>query len=351
MNRQTQTTIIALLTLLWIAPNIFAHPGHAVVTQDMIEATDAFLASLSPEQRQQATFEFSATERIDWHFIPKERTGVMLKEMSLEQRRAAHHLIQSALSNKGYFKAISVMFLEEILRQMEKGRPGNEQRRDQEKYWFAVFGTPTADQPWGWRVEGHHLSLNFTSVHGLVVSTPMFFGANPGEIRSGPRAGLRVLGVEESLARKLVKSLRAKQLQRTVIAVEAPSDVITAPGNEIDLGAPAGLPTTTMDSAQNELLDTLIDEYITNLRPELSQSELQTIHGGRNKIHFAWAGGFDVGEGHYYRIHGPTFVIEYDNTQNDANHIHTVWHSLTDDFALDTLRKHHALEAEEDKKK
>ena len=106
-----------------------------------------------------------------------------------------------------------------------------------------------------------------------------------------------------------------------------------------------------MDSAQNELLDTLIDEYITNLRHELSQSELQTIHGGRNKIHFAWAGGFDVGEGHYYRIHGPTFVIEYDNTQNDANHIHTVWHSLTDDFALDTLRKHHALEAEEDKKK
>ena len=342
MLRQTICLICLTMSLTYGSLAV-AHEGHGVVSKEMISVAQAFLNSLDPKLRQQATFAFDSPVRTNWHFIPKERLGVMLKELSLEQRREAHRFIRSALSNKGYLKAVAVMSLERILRELERDRPDAEQRRDEEKYWFAIFGEPQSAEPWGWRVEGHHLSLNFSSIHGLVVSTPMFFGANPAEIRTGPKAGFRVLGREENIARRLVQSLDASQRQRAVIAVEAPSDVITGPGQEIDLGDPAGLPAADMSSVQAKMLVRLISEYFTNLRPELAHAELESIdRGGPENIYFAWAGGLEPGQGHYYRIHGPTFVIEYDSTQNDANHIHTVWHSLTDDFALDMLRRHYS---------
>ena len=332
-----------LFTLLLVAAPATAHEGHGVVSEEVVRAAQKFLGSLGPELRKQAIFEFDSPVRTDWHFIPKERLGVMFKEMSLEQRREAHRFMRSVLSSKGYLKAVAVMSLEQILRELESDAPDAVERRDQEKYWFAVFGKPQMDEPWGWRVEGHHLSLNFSSVHGLVISTPMFFGANPAEVKTGPRAGLRVLGREETMARQLVQSFDDSQRERAIIAVEAPSDVITGPGQEIDLGAPVGLPAAEMSSDQAKRLVRLISEYATNLRPELAHVELDNIHrNSPEKIYFSWAGGLEVGEGHYYRIHGPTFIIEYDSTQNDANHIHTVWHSLTDDFALDTLRHHYA---------
>jgi hypothetical protein len=192
-------------------------------------------------------------------------------------------------------------------------------------------------------VEGHHLSLNFSSVSGAIVSsTPFFLGANPAEVRTGPRAGLRVLGIEEDKARQIMKSLSDDMRETAMIAVEAPADVITVPGHKIDLGAPAGVSLGDLKPGKQRAVFGLVRELISNLRGELAQAELKAIDAaGRDKIHFAWAGSLEPGEGHYYRIHGPTFIIEYDNTQNEANHAHIVWHSLTNDFGLDTLKKHH----------
>ena len=347
---QRKTGIFCLLIALAMGPLAVGHPGHSVVSEEMVQAAQVFLKSLDAELRQQATFDFDSPVRTDWHFIPKDRVGVMLKELNLEQRRAAHAFMQTALSNKGYLKAVAVMSLESVLRELERDKPDAAERRDQEKYWFSIFGEPQSEEPWGWRVEGHHLSLNFSSVHGLVVSTPMFFGANPAEIKTGPRAGLRVMGREETIARKLVNALNASQREQAVIATEAPSDVITGPGQEIDLGDPVGLPAAEMTDMQAKLLGHLIYEYATNLRLELAHGELKSIYNkDAENIHFAWAGGLEPGDGHYYRIHGSTFIIEYDSTQNDANHIHTIWHSLTDDFALDTLRRHYAETPHEQK--
>jgi hypothetical protein len=252
--------------------------------------------------------------------------------------------MQSGLSATGYLKATSVMSLETILRALERERPDVERIRDEEKYYFSIFGEPSRDKPWGWRVEGHHLSLNFSSASGaLVASTPCFFGANPAEVKSGPRAGLRVLAAEEDLARALMASLPDAQRTKAVILTEAPQDIITAPGHAIDVGQPAGVAAGEMSETSKAFLWRLVREYAWNLRHDLAGAELDAIQqAGVDAIYFSWAGSLDRGKGHYYRVHGPTFIIEYDNTQNDANHIHAVWHSLTNNFGLDALRKHYA---------
>lgn len=316
---------------------------HGAQLEDVISSGKQFVETLRPDLRQKAAFEFETDERFNWHFIPRERQGVMLKEMNLQERRAAHDLLRSVLSSQGYLKATAVMSLEAILRELEG--PGAEERRDPEKYWFSVFGSPGSEQPWGFRVEGHHLSLNFSSVDGLIISAaPMFYGANPAEVRSGPRAGLRVLGDEEELARDLVKSLSDEQRGQAVIAEEAYDDIIMAPGEEhaMDWDDPKGLAAREMTDAQSRKLYELITLYATNLRGELAEQELAGLNDDNfGEIRFAWAGGLDRGMGHYYRIQAPTFIIEYDNTQNNANHIHTVWHSRSNNFGLDTLRKHY----------
>lgn len=347
MKSHVSVAVLLCATLFFVLPicisSATAHesPLHKVDAQ-MADATKAFLGSLSQEQRAKATFDFDGEVRTDWHFIPKERVGLAIKEMSLEQRRVAHALMKKALSQKGYLKTTAIMGLEQVLRELEADREGNIERRDQEKYWFSVFGEPGSEKAWGWRVEGHHVSLNFSSVSGAIVSsTPMFLGASPAEIRTGPRAGLRVLGIEEDKGRQIMKTL-GKYRKQALIDVKAPADVITVPGHEVDLGAPVGVALGDLKEGKKKAVVSLIRELVSNLRSELAQSELKAIQAaGVDKIHFAWAGSLKPGEGHYYRIHGPTFIIEYDNTQNQANHAHIVWHSLTNDFGLDTLKKHH----------
>ncbi len=340
-------TLLILLTLALTFHVASAHEGHdrgkSSPAKQMSAAAKTFLGTLTDELKDKATFAFDDKERTNWHFIPKDRPGVSLKEMNLEQRKAAHTLLRSPLSAKGYLKATSVMSLELVLHNIEYGTSAEKHARDEERYWFTVYGKPGGENPWGWRVEGHHLSLNFTIAAGkMIVSTPNFFGANPAEVRTGPRAGLRVLAAEEDLARELLGSMSDAQRKQAVIAVEAPKDVITGPGQAIDIGKPIGLPAAQMSKRQQHLLWQLITEYADNLRGELAKREYIKFKANFDAIHFAWAGSDKRGEGHYYRIHAPAFIIEYDNTQNDANHIHTVWHSLSDDFGLDTLRLHYA---------
>jgi hypothetical protein len=344
MNRVGMFCLLFLVT----APGLQAHePAPRIpageVNADMVAKATVWLETLDAKQREAASFAFDSDERLNWHFIPRERLGLPIKQMSLAQRRAAYALLQSGLSHEGYLKATTIMSLEGILRELEKDRPGNEERRDPEKYWLSVFGTPSTTEPWGWRFEGHHLSLNFSSVAGLTVATtPLFLGANPAEVRTGPHAGQRVLAAEEDLARGLMLSLAEADRKIALLAVEAPEEVFTVPGKPIDLGKPAGLAFAAMPPQQQQQLERLISQVARTLRGELADQALGDIrHAGLDRVHFAWAGSLRRGEGHYYRITGPNFIVEYDNTQNDANHVHLVWHSLEGNFGLDALRRHY----------
>lgn len=308
---------------------------------EMTAAANHFLASVAPEEGAKGRFALQDEERSNWHYIPRERKGIPLKTMTPAQRKLAHAFLATGLGQNGYVKAIQIMFLEQILYEAENRSP----RRDPDGYFFSVFGDPSETGPWGWRVEGHHLSINFTVNKGQVVSaTPLFLGANPAEVKTGPNKGLRILAPEEELARDLLKGLSEEQRKKAIIATEAPADIITKAERRAQLAAPVGLPHAEMSREQLQLLTDLINEYAQRLRPEIARVELEKLReAGLNKIHFAWAGGTERGQPHYYRVHGPTFVIEYDNTQNNANHIHSVWRNFEGDFGgVDVLREHHA---------
>lgn len=324
-------------------PQAKASPAVAAAAHEMAHAAINLWASLSDEQRQQAGFSFDDPYRHDWHFIPRERKGIPLKHMTHEQRNLAHALLASGMGMKGFIKAETIMSLEAILRDLEQGRGPV---RDPELYFFCIFGDPAADhheQPWGWRVEGHHLSVNFTIVGDEgAVGGPTFFGANPGEVRAGPRKGLRVLAEEEDLARAFVKSLDESQRAAAIVSSEAPADILSAALRQATPLSPAGLSAGKLSGEQVSTLMRLITVYAERLRPELAAEDLaRAVRSGVDKIHFAWAGGLEPGQPHYYRIQGPTFLIEYDNTQNNANHIHSVWRDFTNDFGDDLLRRHY----------
>jgi len=233
------------------------------------------------------------------------------------------------------------MHLESILRDLEG--PGSRFNRDPDLYFVTIFGKPAATEAWGWRVEGHHLSVNFTIIKGTVVSgTPSFFGANPGEVQVGPRKGLRVLAEEEDLARAFVKSLDQAQRAIAIVNTTAPRDIITGAQRRVQPLAPPGLPASKLNQEQSNQLLELVKAYIYRHRPEIADLDLAKIQqAGLEKVHFAWAGGLERGEGHYYRVQGPSFLLEYDNTQNNNNHIHSVWRDFDNDFGEDLLRRHY----------
>jgi hypothetical protein len=313
---------------------------HAGPGGEMAEAANNFLASLAPAQQAQAGFDFKDAERFDWHFIPKARKGLPFKEMSAAQRKLAHALLNSGLSQKGYAKAVTIMSLDQILAEMEQGKGPV---RDPDLYYFTIFGKPGPGETWGWRVEGHHLSVNFV-VRGdeVLAATPAFFGSNPGEVREGPRQGLRVLGEEETLGREFLLSLDEDQKRIAVIAAAAPSEIITGNARTAQLLVPPGLPASQMTTGQKSALMNLIRNYAFRHRVEVAEQDLKKIEAaGPEQLHFAWAGGFQPGQGHYYRVQGPTFLLEFDNTQNNANHIHTVWRDFANDFGDDVLRRHY----------
>jgi hypothetical protein len=305
----------------------------------MAEAAKAFLASLDAEQRARATFQFQDDERFDWHYIPKERKGLPFKDMTPPQKHLAHALLAAGLSQRGYIKAVSIMSLDDILRILEHGTGPV---RDPERYFFSIFGEPSETGTWGYRVEGHHVSQNFTIVNGKVQVAPSFFGANPAEVREGPRKGLRVLGREEDLGRAFVQSLTAEQKKTAIVSADAPGEILTGPARKAALtGQPSGIAASKLTAQQRELLQNLLDEYCNNVPEQVAQVREEQIKKAAGNLYFAWAGGVEVGEPHYYRIQSTAFLIEYDDTQNGANHIHTVWRDFDGDFGLDLLKEHY----------
>jgi hypothetical protein len=259
--------------------------------------------------------------------------------MTPAQRRLADSLLTRGLSHRGMRKALDIMYLDQILFEREQRAI-----RDPDLYYISIFGEPGKSGHWGWRVEGHHLSLNFTLEDGRIVSaSPAFLGANPAIVKGGAMDGMRVLAEEEVLGRELLRTFAEKDRARVIILAEAPRDIVTEASRRAEIGKPAGVSYKEMTADQKKAVLQVVSFYAERMRPEIAQIEMRRIEeAGHDGIHFAWAGGPDVGQPHYYRIHGPTFLIEYDNTQNDANHIHTVWRDLEDDFGgPDVLANHY----------
>jgi hypothetical protein len=310
-------------------------------TRDMAAAASAFLDALTPELRARASVPLNDKAREDWHYVPRERAGVEFGAMTDHQRMAARALLRSVLSSRGMNKVEQIMLLDAVLRETEHGRGP---RRDPLAYSIAIFGTPgRANEPWGWKIEGHHISLNFTAVVDAMAVTPSFLGANPAEVGQGERAGVRALAWEEDLARELLASLNAEQRRAAIISDQAPPDIMAVPGRALDEIDSGGAQVSSMDQRQRCVIERLLEEYAGTLRHELAEHELERIRAaGIENVRFAWMGSDRRGEGHYYRLSGPTFVIEYDNTQDHANHVHTVWRDRQRDFGHDLLKEHHA---------
>jgi hypothetical protein len=316
-------------------------PGEpeARTAQIMAEAAAIFLASLAPEQRSQAMFPVESPERSTWDYRPHARSGIAWHELDFSQQELAYALLASGLSRQGYAKAMAIMSLESVLQSLT-----GSQMYHPNFYYLTVFGTPGDPKAWGWQVDGHHLSVNFLVVESRHLAvTPNFFGANPAKILSGPLAGLRALAGEEELARRLLQALTADQRGRTLISPECPQDIITDNDRRARLDDPRGLPCREMNPEQQRQLQDLVLEYVSRLPREVADERLNRIDKEDwGYLHFAWAGSPDPGQPHYYRLHGPSFLVEYDNIQNNANHIHTVWRDFKDDWGEDLLQRHYA---------
>jgi hypothetical protein len=305
----------------------------------MAAAATALLAALDDGQRAKIRFAFEAEERLNWHFIPRARQGLPLKEMSPAQREAAMALLRTGLSASGLTKAETIRRLEDVLRAVESGRT----TRDPDLYFFTIFGEP-GGAIWGWRYEGHHVSQNWTLVNGRpIATTPAFLGVNPAEVRDGAMKGTRALAAEGDLAFELLRSLTGAQRKEAIAGDTAPRDILT--GNTVK-AAPldqAGILASALTPAQQALLMSLIEEHASVQASALAEQRLGKVRAdGLGRIRFAWLGATEPGAGHYYRIQGASFLIEYDNVQNNANHQHVVWRDFAGDFGVDLLGLHYA---------
>jgi hypothetical protein len=299
----------------------------------MAAAATRFLAALEQDQVAKATYAFDAPERLDWHFIPRPRKGLPIKEMNPAQRALAFGLINSGLAGTGFLKATTIMSLEQILKDLEQGKGPV---RDPELYFVTIFGKPSDRGQWGWRVEGHHLSLNFTLEDGKVVSaTPAFFGSNPAEVRQGPRQGLRTLADIEDRALRLVQALDDKQAKEAILSETAPKEIRAANTPQPPTDTAQGIAFSDLNDEQREMLRALVEAYAQDMPPEVARAWLdEARQAGPSNIRFAWYGPADRLQPHAYRVQGPTFLIEFNNTQNGANHIHSVWRNMLGDFGI-----------------
>jgi len=336
--------IVFLLSTAAFSVN--AQQSRIDLTQKMVDSTNSFLASLSAQQRNNGVYAFDDEERLNWHFIPRDRNGIPFRSMNEPQREAAENLLRTFFSAKGYQRAEAVRGSESVLAEIEvNGRFD----RDPELYFITIFGTPGLNNDWALRYEGHHLAYNWTFVRGVgIASSPQFFGSNPAEVKAGENIGTRVLATEEDIARELVNSLNPNQQATAVLEAEVPRDIFTAAEKEISPLENSGISYSELDSQQKRTLISLVEE-LASMQPEvIAQQRMDSIRSaGLDGIKFTWIGGMERGDPHYYRLQGSNFLIEYDNTQNNANHIHLVWRDFAGDFGRDLIRMHYQAIASE----
>jgi hypothetical protein len=309
----------------------------------MADAAQKFVDGLTAEQKAKATFAFDDKERTKWIFVPVQtadrkpgRKGLRLEEMTEDQKKAVLDLLRTGTSDSGFKQAVTIMSLEALLHDLEKN---GAMVRNPGWYFVSVFGTPAKTGKWGWRIEGHHMSLNFTVADGKVQSaTPAFFGANPADIKTGDRKGQRVLPEVEDLARELFKSLDDEQKK---VALQPkhfgePTDKSVSE----KIGKPVGLAAAKMTDAQKATLTKLLKAYTARMPEDVAQAQWKSVtDGGIDAVQFAYTGGTEPGEGHTYRVQGPSFIVQFlnvqaDSAKNPANHIHSAWRELPSDFGL-----------------
>lgn len=332
-----KNTLLALLLLQPVFADEKPNPAMQKVATEMAAAANTLIAGLDEKQSEKALFPFENPERENWHFIPKNRLGLPFSDLKPEQIELVHDLLKTAMSEQGLLKINTIIALEGFLAEVEN-RP---QLRDKTKYYTSIFGKPDPTGTWGWRFEGHHLSINFTlSGGGEIANTPSFLAANPAEIRADHKLkGTRPLAAEEDLARTLATALN--ELGKAVIfSEEPPADILTGADRELRQLDPVGLPVKDFTEAQQQGLLNLISEYANRHRKELAEKDLEKIRADLPKLTFGWAGSLKPGEAYYYRIQGTNFLIEAANVQNNANHIHTVWRDRANDFGRDILGNH-----------
>ncbi len=371
MTRKMILSLSALVLAMSTASAQQAAPGAGAlddidirVTEDMVRTAQAILESTRDGVPQQGDRDagFNRVERMvgysreallslpagdeakrDWVYWPRFRVGLTLEYMTAEQRMLVHDFLQASLSAVGYLKTVHVMQTEEILSLWEDiGLP-----RGNEKYWLVFFGTPSMDEPWGWRFEGHHVSLNVSVAPGSVRVTPTFFGADPAEVPQGPQAGFRPHAAVEDLGRSLILSMNGSQQETAILSDQAPREIFATnlgrPRDDWDAWKqalqPEGIAVAELRPEQRHLVQRLLNEVVTTYRPEISEAYLKTIDV--DGLSFAWMGSTQRREPHYYRLQGADFVFEYDNVQDNANHVHTVWRSKSGDFGDDLLADHY----------
>ena len=315
---------------------------HPEAASQMAAACGDLLDSLDAAQRARATFPYLDGERLFWYYPPLNRHGLPLLAMTDEQQGLARRVLEAALSEKGYEAACAIIDHELILGEQERADGQVSWARDPGRYYFTLFGDPHGTDPWGWRAEGHHLSLHFSIWGERVISTtPFFFGSNPAEVLHGPKRGLRILARREDLAFQLMDSLDQSQRSRAVIYDKAPWDILTYNSTRAVLPREEGLAGDRLDAAQQKMLTALVETYVNQVRSDVARHKLEHLRrDGLGHLRVAWAGPVARREGHYYRIHGGNFLVEFDNCQNDANHVHSVWRDVANDFAQDVLRDH-----------
>jgi len=332
-------TLLASLLLLCSCSTV---PTVEVVGSELAAVASNFLAGLDAEQRKVAQLPLADEETMAWHFVPGRYAGVELGALNREQRAQANEVLRTMLSATGFAKTMAIRDLESVLHELESKPNKPAAHRDPDRYALLVCGDPVQNGTFVVRYQGHHVSLRMAVVEGMLVGhSPRFFGTNP-HVLPEKFARPPVLGTEERLARELLAPLGKEELSKVVINSKAPADVLLGPGKEpAVLGERVGLSWSELGPVSRDCLWRLLEVHAHMLRPDVAKDELARIRAaGRDELFFAWAGSMTVGEGHYYRIHGSDFAVEYDCTQNGANHVHVVWRDFNNDFGGDALQRH-----------
>jgi hypothetical protein len=316
-----------------------------IAQENLVQTADRFINSLTTLQQKKAQYSFTDDERFNWHFVPRsDRKGIPLEELNEQQKKAAFDLLGVCLSKRGVQHVTDIIQLENILKQLE-GRGANDRYRDAGKYYFTIFGQPVEKGTWGWRLEGHHISFTFSADNNRIVSgTPGFLGANPAIVPNGAQKGKETLKEETDGGFTLLQSLTKEQVSRAVINEKALPEIITFDKRMAMIEHPQGIRYNELNKEQQGLFIKLIQVYIHRYTKLFSDDMMKELTAaGLDKLQFAWAGSQQrqSTDGYYYRIQGPTIIIEYDNTQNNANHVHSVLHDLKHDFGTDELAEHY----------
>jgi hypothetical protein len=316
-----------------------SHGSRSDAGERVTPAARDFLEGLGEEERRAAHLAFPDEDaRRDWTYLPGERRGLAMAEMSRAQAKAAHRLLASGLSSHAYAQAAVIMALEDVLDELQGGRKG----RHSGDYWLAVFGDPGRG-PWGWRLEGHHLSVNYTVTEdGAVRATPLFLGANPARLQQGDVTVLEPLAAEEHLAFSLLGALSPAERAAAVISDEAPSDIVSRDQARLEGIEPKGVRLAGLAGEPWALARALVALYVDRLPAGVAALQRELVAADDlGDIRLAWAGEGTAGRPHYYRLQGTRFFVELDNTQDDANHVHTVYRDPEGDFGGDVLAAHH----------